>query len=95
MNRSSQDRSGITCPTNAPSTSSVSAKHWAFALFVGLAVFALALALLVRAASVKRHAYDKACAQRMANDEHASLEAFFQNPPGQDALQRIVTACLR
>ncbi|CAN7617719.1 hypothetical protein LJR230_004484 [Trinickia sp. LjRoot230] len=93
MNRSSQDRSGIACPTKPPSMSSAAAKHWALALFVALAAFALALVLLARAASVKRHAYDNACVQQMTNDEHASMEAFFQNPSGQDALLQVVVAC--
>jgi hypothetical protein len=33
--------------------------------------------------------------QQVANDEHASLEAFFQNPAEQDALAQAITVCTR
>jgi hypothetical protein len=35
------------------------------------------------------------CLQQVANEEHASLEAFFQNPTEQDALVQAMNVCSR
>ena len=35
------------------------------------------------------------CLRQVANDEHVSLEAFFQNPSQQDAFVQAVTLCSR
>jgi hypothetical protein len=36
-----------------------------------------------------------ACVRKTASDEHAMLEAFFQNPPDADALVQIERACAK
>jgi hypothetical protein len=72
-------------------------KHWIIALAFELAVIAtLAYIVVARANTLPRAgAGDKACMTASANEEHASLEAFFQNPPGQDSLAQISIACSR
>ena len=35
------------------------------------------------------------CLRQIANDEHVSLEAFFQNPAQQDAFVQAMTVCSR
>jgi hypothetical protein len=38
-------------------------------------------------------ANNQLCLRQIANDEHLSLEAFFQNPAQHDALVQAVTRC--
>ena len=35
------------------------------------------------------------CLQQVSNEEHVSLEAFFQNPMGQDAMVQAMEVCAR
>jgi len=35
------------------------------------------------------------CLQQVANEEHVSLEAFFQNPAAQDAMVQAMEVCSR
>ena len=72
-------------------------KHWITALAFVLAVIAILTCIVVaRADTVPRAgAGDKACKTASASEEHALLEAFFQNPSGQDSLAQISIACSR
>jgi hypothetical protein len=54
-------------------------------------VFALAVAK----ASSSVRSNNMRCLQQVANEEHTSLEAFFQNPAEQDALVQAMSVCSR
>jgi hypothetical protein len=65
---------------------------------VGIADMLLILALFVLAvakapSSVRSN--NMRCLQQVANEEHVSLEAFFQNPAEQDALVQAMNVCSR
>jgi hypothetical protein len=60
-------------------------------MLVILALFVLAVAKAPSSASSN----NTRCLRRVANEEHASLEAFFQNPAEQDALAQAITVCSR
>jgi hypothetical protein len=72
----------------------VEVQRWTSALtFTGLL-----LTLLVVAASfapVASRDVDQACFKRKLGDEHALMEAFFQNPPEQSAIFQAIRACSR
>lgn len=38
---------------------------------------------------------NRACFERRMNDEHTLMEAFFPNPPAQDAAMQAIHACSR
>lgn len=63
---------------------------------VGWAIAATALGLFAVAvvyAPSSVGANNTLCLQQFANEEHVSLEAFFQNPAQQDAFVQAVTIC--
>jgi hypothetical protein len=65
---------------------------------VGIANMLLILGLFVLAvakapSSVRSN--NARCLQQVANEEHVSLEAFFQNPAEQDALVQAMNVCSR
>jgi hypothetical protein len=65
---------------------------------IGIAIAVAAVALLVTAtayAPASIRANNDLCLQQVANDEHVSLEAFFQNPAQQDAFVQAITICSR
>jgi hypothetical protein len=65
---------------------------------VGIANMLLILALFVLAvvkAPTSVRSNNMRCLQEVANEEHVSLEAFFQNPAGQDALVQAMRICSR
>ena len=65
---------------------------------IGIAIAVVAIALLVAAATnapASIRANNNLCLQQVANDEHVSLEAFFQNPAQQDAFVQAITICSR
>jgi hypothetical protein len=66
---------------------------------VGAAVAALALVLAVVGAAIydDMHARSDhaACRRKAASDEHAMLEAFFQNPSDANAWAQIERACAK
>lgn len=65
---------------------------------VSISIATVAIALLLTAiacAPASIRANNSLCFQQAANDEHASLEAFFQNPAQQDAFIQAVTVCSR
>ncbi|MFM0204691.1 hypothetical protein PQR53_33180 [Paraburkholderia fungorum] len=56
---------------------------------MGIAIPVAAIALFLTAvacAPASMRANNNLCLQQVADDEHANLEAFFQNPAEQDAL---------
>ena len=84
MARSSQERSQI----------SQDGFRWAVGAAIVLVTIALFIAaVIVAPASVR--ANNTFCFQQVANDEHLSLEAFFQNPTQQDILVQAATLCSR
>jgi len=69
-------------------------KHWVNALTLTW----LVLTLLVAAGLSFLLAYGEvnpACFERKMNDEHTLMEAFFQNPPAQNAMMQAIHACSR
>ena len=65
---------------------------------IGIAITVMVMALFFVAAAVAPasiQANNNVCLQRTENDEHISLEAFFQNPTQQDAFVQAVTLCSR
>ncbi|MGF6646604.1 hypothetical protein P3T17_004758 [Paraburkholderia sp. GAS82] len=69
-------------------------RHWTVGIAITLAAIALfAIAAVLAASSVP--ANNALCLQKVANDEHVSLDAFFQNPARQDALVEAATLCSR
>ncbi|MEW6340885.1 MAG: hypothetical protein AB1704_09405 [Pseudomonadota bacterium] len=69
-------------------------RHWT----VGIAITLVLLALLATAlhfAASSANANVRLCLQQFANDEHVSLEAFFQNPAQQDAFVEAMSVCSR
>jgi hypothetical protein len=68
--------------------------RWAAGIAIAVAAIALFLTAVAYAPESIR-ANNNLCLQQVANDEHASLEAFFQNPAQQDAFVQAVTVCSR
>jgi len=66
--------------------------HWAIGVSVAL-VLAASCALILWAVSPTIPAEEAKCRARALNDAHADIEAFFQNPSGQDAWQQAIAAC--
>jgi hypothetical protein len=63
---------------------------------IAIAVAAIALFLMaVASAPASIRANNNLCLRQVANDEHASLEAFFQSPAEQDAFVQAITVCSR
>lgn len=68
--------------------------QWTIGIVVTVAmVGAFLVAVAIAPASIR--ANNNLCLQQIANDEHTSLEAFFQNPVEQDAFVQAVTVCAR
>lgn len=68
--------------------------RWAVGIATALASIALVLAAIASApASIRSN--NNRCLEQVANDEHISLEAFFQNPAQQGALVQAITICSR
>jgi hypothetical protein len=68
--------------------------RWAVGIAVAVAAIgAFLMAIACAPASIR--ANNNLCLQQVANDEHTTLEAFFQNPAEQDALVQAITICSR
>ena len=83
------------CPPSSPNTLDIAhrnAWHWAIGVAVGLSL-AASIAVTLYAASRTAPTDEMKCRTRALNDAHASFEAFFQNPSGQNALQQAIDAC--
>lgn len=77
-----------------PRSMSDSSRRWV----AGISIAVLIISLFVVAVSCSTssvRANDKLCLERVANDEHTAMEAFFQNPADQDALVQAITLCAR
>lgn len=73
---------------------SADAIRWATGIAVAVAAIgAVVMAIACAPASIR--ANNNLCLQQVANDEHTTLEAFFQNPADQDALVLAITICSR
>lgn len=73
---------------------SANAVRWTVGVFIALAATVLfVVAVVVAPASIR--ANNDLCLKQVANDEHVSLEAFFQNPAQQDAFVQAITHCSR
>lgn len=60
------------------------------------AILGLAALLIALACSVSSSRANNAqCLQAFANDEHRSLDAFFQDPALQDSLMQAIDQCSR
>jgi hypothetical protein len=82
-------------PSRSPNTLHVAhskAWHWTVGICVTLSLGA-SIAVTRYAASRIAPTDEIQCRTRALNDAHASMEAFFQNPSGQDALQQAIAAC--
>lgn len=73
---------------------SAEALHWVVAIVNMLVILVLFILAVVKAPSGVR-ANNARCLQQIANEEHVTLEAFFQNPTEQDALAQAVGVCAR
>jgi Na+/glutamate symporter len=70
------------------------ALRWSASIAVAVATVGLVIVALASApASIRTN--NERCLQQIANEEHTSLEAFFQNPAEQDAFVEAVTVCSR
>lgn len=68
--------------------------RWTVGIAVALAAIGSFLAA-VACAPASIRANNNLCLEQVANDEHATLEAFFQNPAEQDAFVQAITVCSR
>lgn len=66
--------------------------RWAVGIAITLMVIVFFLVAIAFAPASIR-ANNNLCIQQVANDEHVSLEALFQNPAQQDAFAQAVTFC--
>jgi hypothetical protein len=66
------------------------------AVSAAIAILGLAALLVALACSVSSSRANNArCLQAFANDEHRSLDAFFQDPALQDSLVQAIDQCSR
>jgi hypothetical protein len=68
--------------------------QWVIGIANMLLILALFVLAVARAPSSVR-SNNMRCLQQVANEEHVSLEAFFQNPAEQDALVQAMSVCSR
>jgi hypothetical protein len=66
------------------------------AMSAGFVILGLAAAVVVLSCSVSSSRANNAqCLQAFANDEHRTLDAFFQDPVLQDSLAQAIDHCSR
>ncbi|NRO96450.1 hypothetical protein GWC77_10955 [Paraburkholderia sp. NMBU_R16] len=83
------------CPASAPRPLEIAhrqAWRWTIGICVTLSLVG-SIAVTLYASSSITPAEEARCRTRASNDAHASFEAFFQNPSGQNALQQAIAAC--
>ncbi|WGS52481.1 hypothetical protein LFL96_30300 [Paraburkholderia sp. D15] len=81
-------------PARSPAWISERGLRWA----LGATIWIVAIGLIVVAALYapdSTRANTRRCLEQVANEEHTSLDAFFQNPAQQDALAQAMTVCAR
>lgn len=61
---------------------------------IGIALCVL-LGIAIACAPAAIRSNNERCLQALAEEQHVSVEDFFQNPAGQDALAQAVTQCTR
>ncbi|CAE6734424.1 hypothetical protein [Paraburkholderia aspalathi] len=72
--------------------------NWIFGGVIGIALCVLLCVLLgiaIACAPAAVRSNNERCLQALAEEQHVSVEDFFQNPAGQDALAQAVTQCAR
>lgn len=78
----------------SPSWISESGLRWVLGATIWLVAMSLVVVAIIYAPDSTR-ANTRLCLAQVANEEHTSLEAFFQNPTQQDAFAQAVTICSR
>ncbi|MFM0075177.1 hypothetical protein PQQ86_28890 [Paraburkholderia sediminicola] len=68
--------------------------NWIFGGVMGVALCVL-LGIAIACAPAAVRSNNERCLQALAEEQHVSVEDFFQNPAGQDALALAVTQCTR
>ena len=68
--------------------------NWIFGGVIGIALCVL-LGIAIACAPAAVRSNNERCLQALAEEQHVSVEDFFQNPAGQDALVQAVTQCAR
>ncbi|CAB3695879.1 hypothetical protein LMG24238_03361 [Paraburkholderia sediminicola] len=68
--------------------------NWIFGGVIGIALCVL-LGIAIACAPAAVRSNNERCLQALAEEQHVSVEDFFQNPAGQDALAQAVTQCTR
>ncbi|PMS34980.1 hypothetical protein C0Z20_19680 [Trinickia symbiotica] len=72
-------------------------RRWVIAILTASAFVAVVLSITVIRTDAPSHVTDvnggKSCLSSAADNAHASLEAFFQNPSGNDALKQASLSC--
>ncbi|MFM0502592.1 hypothetical protein [Paraburkholderia caffeinilytica] len=68
--------------------------NWVFGGVIGIALCVL-LGIAIACAPAAVRSNNERCLQALAEEQHVSVEDFFQNPAGQDALALAVTQCAR
>lgn len=94
MRNSAAQRTAARRSTQSQAWLSEGGLRWALGSAVSLIAIGLFVAAAIYAPDSTR-ANNRLCLQQLANDEHTSLEAFFQNPAEQDAFVQAVTVCSR
>ena len=94
MENVQKNRAGGVVPRERRRLMSAAWVQWVVGIANMLLILALFVLAVARAPSSTR-SNNARCLQRVANEEHLSLEAFFQNPTEQDALAQAVAQCSR
>jgi hypothetical protein len=93
--KSSAAHSATTRPrTQPPSWITENGLRWALGATIWLVAMVIVVVAIIYAPDSTR-ANTRLCLEQIANEEHTSLEAFFQNPAQQDAFAQAMTICSR
>lgn len=68
--------------------------NWIFGAAIGLSLCIL-LGIAIACAPAAVRSNNERCLQALANEQHVSVEDFFQNPAKQDALALAAEQCAR
>jgi hypothetical protein len=80
--------------TQSPSWITENGLRWALGATIWLVAMVIVVVAIIYAPDSTR-ANTRLCLEQIANEEHTSLEAFFQNPAQQDAFAQAMTICSR
>lgn len=81
-------------PAHSQTWISARGLRWALGATLGSVAVGLLVVAAIYAPDSTR-ANTRLCLEQIANEQHTSLEAFFQNPAQQDALAQAMTVCTR